>query len=233
MQETQKESKAKVLVQLILVVLVIPLIPLLVAWRWDWWEAWVVALVFMLGFIISRGLAMRRHPDIIRERADSLSRENAKPWDRFLAPLMAFGGLFILLIAGLEERFQWTPQPYPLVLKVATILLMVLVYVFSSWALVENAYFSGIVRLQKERGHHVCDSGPYRFIRHPGYAGSLATYILLPLILDSAWAFAAVFLMFVVTVVRTGLEDHTLQAELPGYKEYAGRVKFRLFPGIW
>jgi protein-S-isoprenylcysteine O-methyltransferase Ste14 len=146
---------------------------------------------------------------------------------------MAFGGLIVLIIAGLEERFDWTPEPFSLPIKIAAIAVLVLAYAFSSWAMIENAFFSGVVRLQTERGHTVCSSGPYKTVRHPGYVGSLWSYLVMPLILDSVWAFIAVALLFVVIIVRTRLEDQMLQEELPGYKEYAGRVRYRLFPGVW
>ncbi len=79
----------------------------------------------------------------------------------------------------------------------------------------------------------MCDCGPYRYLRHPGYAGTLLSYLCMPLILDSAWAFIVTGLLFIVTIARTALEDQTLQNELPGYRAYAERVKHRLLPGIW
>lgn len=228
-----KPSKLKMMIQLLLVLLIIPLSPMLISWHWNWWEAWVVAFIFIAGFVISRMLARRKHPDILAERSDSFSRKDAKPWDRFLAPAMAFGGAILLVIAGLEERFGWSPIAFNLSVKIAAIILLILAYLFSSWALIENAFFSGIVRVQKDRGHSVCDSGPYRFLRHPGYAGTLLSYLCMPLILDSAWAFIATGLLFIVTIARTALEDQTLKNELPGYRAYAERVKHRLFPGLW
>lgn len=228
-----KPGKLKMMIQLLLVLLIIPLSPMLISWHWNWWEAWVVAFIFIAGFVISRMLARRKHPDILAERSDSFSRKDAKPWDRFLAPAMAFGGAILLVIAGLEERFGWSPIAFNLSVKIAAIILLILAYLFSSWALIENAFFSGIVRVQKDRGHSVCDSGPYRFLRHPGYAGTLLSYLCMPLILDSAWAFIATGLLFIVTIARTALEDQTLKNELPGYRAYAERVKHRLFPGLW
>jgi len=228
-----KPNRLKMMIQLLLVLLIIPLSPMLIAWRWNWWEDWVVAIVFIAGFVISRVLAKRKHPDILAERSDSFSRKDAKPWDKFLAPAMAFGGTIILIISGLDEQFAWSPSPFSFSVKIASIILLILAYLFSSWALVENAYFSGIVRLQKDRGHSVCDSGPYRYLRHPGYAGTLLSYLCMPLILDSAWAFIVTGLLFIVTIARTALEDQTLQNELPGYRAYAERVKHRLLPGIW
>jgi protein-S-isoprenylcysteine O-methyltransferase Ste14 len=233
MADNPKTSPAKIFFQLVLVLVVVPLLPMLVSWRWDWWEAWVFALVLFLGFILSRALAARRHPGLLAERAGSFGREDAEPWDRVLAPAMALGGLVVPLVAGLEERFGWTPEPFSLPVKAAAIAALVLAYALASWAMVENAFFSGVVRLQTDRGHTVCTSGPYRWVRHPGYAGSIWSYLAMPLILDSAWAFVPVVLLIAVAIVRTRLEDRTLQEELPGYRDYAQRVRYRLFPGIW
>jgi len=90
-----------------------------------------------------------------------------------------------------------------------------------------------MVRIQTDRGHHVVTGGPYRWIRHPGYAGSLITYPFIPLLLDSSWAYIPAGFIIAVLIYRTSLEDKTLQSELPGYKEYSEKVKYRLVPGVW
>ena len=233
MDQNTKTFSPRIIIQLIVVVIILPLLPMLISWRWSWWQAWAFALICTLGFVISRVLASRRHPDIIAERAGSLNREDAKPWDRLLAPLMGMGGLVVPLIAGLEDRFNWSPAPFGLPLNIAAILLMILAYAFSSWALIENRYFSGVVRIQAERGHEVVSSGPYAWMRHPGYAGSFWSYLAMPFILDSAWAFIPAVVLIGVMILRTSLEDRTLQEELPGYRDYARKVRYRLFPGIW
>jgi protein-S-isoprenylcysteine O-methyltransferase Ste14 len=98
----------------------------------------------------------------------------------------------------------------------------------------ENRFFSGTVRIQTERGHHVISTGPYAVMRHPGYAGALLTYMATPLLLNSTWSFVPVIFMAVVLIIRTDLEDRTLKHELPGYKEYAAqKTRYRLLPGIW
>lgn len=233
MEKKNESSKIKMLMQLVVAVIIMPLLPILIAWRWNWWEAWLLAIVIIFGFSISRLLASRKHPGILAERSNSFSRKDAKPWDKTLAPIMAFGGLFILLISGLEERFNWSPEPYSVPVKIVAIAVLVSAYVFSSWAMIENAYFSGIVRIQADRGHAVCSSGPYRIVRHPGYIGATLSYLAMPFLLDSVWSLIPFILLLVVTIIRTKLEDQTLQSELPGYRDYAAKVKYRLFPGIW
>jgi protein-S-isoprenylcysteine O-methyltransferase Ste14 len=233
METNSKIPWLATILQLFLVLIIIPLLPILISWRWNWWEAWIYALSLFLGFVISRALAARRHPGLLAERAGSLQKKDAKPWDKVLAPTLALGGMVVPIIAGLEEHFQWSPEPFSLPIKLAAIISLVLGYAFSSWAMVENAYFSGVVRLQADRGHEVCTSGPYRWVRHPGYAGGLLAYIAMPFLLDTVWSFIPVVILSAVTILRTLLEDRTLQEELSGYREYARDVKYRLIPGIW
>ena len=117
--------------------------------------------------------------------------------------------------------------------KIIALILIVLGYVLGSWPLLENRFFSGVVRIQTDRGHHVVTTGPYRFIRHPGYVGALWSYLAMPFFLDSAWAFIPTGLLVIVVFLRTYLEDKTLQAELPGYKEFTQKTKYRLLPWFW
>lgn len=222
----------KIIVRLAFVLIVFPLTPMIISGVWDWWEAWAYAVINILGFIVSRVLAARRNPDIISERARSMDMQDAKPWDKILSPALAFGSLLILIVAGADKGFGWT-TPFTLNAKLAALLVVILGYAIGSWALVENKFFSGVVRIQTDRGHRVVTTGPYRFVRHPGYAGALWTYLATPILFDSLWAFIPSLLLFAVLVLRTSLEDRTLQAELPGYAEYAQRTRYRLFPGIW
>ncbi len=222
----------KVILRMALVVLVFPLLPMIISGVWAWWEAWAYAILSALGFIISRTLAARRHPDILDERARSMEMQGAKPWDKILAPMLAFGSLLILIVAGADKSFGWT-SPYSLNAKLVSLIFIIFGYAFSSWALIENKFFSGVVRIQTDRGHHVVTTGPYRIVRHPGYSSALWTYLATPILLDSLWAFIPTILLIIVLVVRTSLEDRTLQAELPGYKEFTQKTRYRLFPGIW
>ncbi len=217
---------------LLVFIVVVPLSPLLISWRWGWWEAWVYAAVAILGFVVSRALAARHHPDLLAERGRFLRHENAEPWDRVLAPLLGLGSGLIPLMAGLDARFGWS-APFSLPLKIAAMGLILAAYVLGSYALIENAYFSGMVRMQTDRGQRVVTSGPYRWVRHPGYAGSLVVYVATPVFLDSAWAFVPAAFLVLVLVIRTGLEDRTLREQLEGYKEYAREVRSRLVPGVW
>ncbi|HNA90311.1 MAG TPA: isoprenylcysteine carboxylmethyltransferase family protein [Anaerolineales bacterium] len=232
MAETKRAFTLRSIILMIVVVFIFPFLPMIISGVWDWWEAWAYGIIGVFGFIISRAWAARRHPDILIERSRSIELQGAKPWDKILAPMLAFGSLFILIATGLDKLFGWT-SPYSLPAKVISLIVILLGFVLGSWALIENRFFSGVVRIQNDRGHYVVTTGPYRLVRHPGYAGALWTYLAMPIFLDSTWAFIPAILLLVILVVRTSMEDATLQAELPGYKEYAQRTKYRLLPGIW
>jgi protein-S-isoprenylcysteine O-methyltransferase Ste14 len=232
MNNQQKTISPRVVVQILFFVVVIPFLPLLISWRWDWWEAWVYAIICILGFSISRVLAARRHPDLLAERARFMQHENAKPWDKLLAPLVGLGGGLVPLVAGLDVLFDCSPT-FSLPVKTVSLAIILAGYALGSYALIENRFSSGMVRIQTDRGHQVVSSGPYRWMRHPGYAGALLTYLATPLFLDSRWAFLPAVFLMILLVIRTGLEDRVLQDELEGYRDYARRVRYRLLPGVW
>jgi protein-S-isoprenylcysteine O-methyltransferase Ste14 len=232
MNDQPKLISPRVVVQVLLFVVVIPFLPLLISRRWEWWEAWVYAISAILGFAISRLLAGRRYPDLLAERARLLQHENAESWDRVLAPLVGLGGGLIPLVAGLNALFAWSPT-FTLPVKIVSLVIILAGYLLASYALIENRYFSGVVRIQTDRGHQVVSSGPYRWIRHPGYAGALLSYLATPVFLDAPWAFLPAVFLTVMLVIRTRLEDRTLQDRLEGYHDYARRVRYRLLPGVW
>lgn len=230
--EKEKINWLRIGIMLIVFIVLVPFLPLLISGRWDWWEAWVYALINILGFIVSRVLAARQHADLLRERARFLQHDDAKHWDKLLSPLLGLAGGLIVLIAGLDAL--WGDDTlFSLNVKIGALILILLGHVISSWALIENRFFSGVVRIQTERGHQVVTTGPYRWVRHPGYAGALLTYLFTPVFLDSWWTYIPVFLTVVLLVIRTSLEDKTLQDELAGYRNYAARTRYRLLPGVW
>lgn len=230
--QTKVVLTPRAIIQVILVVFVAPLIPMIISGKWDWWEAWIYAVLSSFSFIISRVLVSRRHPDLIAERARFMEAKDTKPWDKILAPLLGIGSIMILVVAGSDKFYGWSPV-FSLGAKSIAFLGILLGYAFSSWALIENRFFSGTVRIQSERGHHVVSTGPYRIVRHPGYAGGMLGYLFIPILLDSFWAFIPAVLLGIAMIIRTALEDRTLQEELPGYKEFTRKTRYRLVPGIW
>jgi protein-S-isoprenylcysteine O-methyltransferase Ste14 len=222
----------RVVLPLLLLVVIVPFLPLLLSRRWDWWEAWVYGLACTLAFIVSRILVVRRHPDLLAERAKFMDHDDTKPWDRIMAPLVAVGGGLVPLVAALDAVCHWS-APFCMPVKIVSLLIILAGFALSAYAFFVNRFFSGTVRIQTERGHKVVSEGPYGWVRHPGYTGSLATFLASPVFLDSWWAFVPAVASTAILAFRTALEDRTLQNELEGYPEYARRVRYRLLPGIW
>jgi protein-S-isoprenylcysteine O-methyltransferase Ste14 len=220
-------------VGLILTYLFIPLLLFICGWDLGWWQAWVYSLLILAAGLGGRIWAERRHPGLLAERQNIEKMGAAKPWDKVLAPLMAVSvGFPLVIVAGLDHRLGWSAV-FPPWLNLLGLGLIALGYALAVWAMVENRFFSGVVRIQVERGHAVCDSGPYRIMRHPGYAGNILPLAGVVLAFSSAWTLIPAAAALIITVVRTVLEDRTLQEELPGYREYARRVRYRLIPGIY
>ncbi|MGD2254062.1 MAG: isoprenylcysteine carboxylmethyltransferase family protein [Anaerolineales bacterium] len=203
------------------------------AGKWNWWEGWAYMAVSLLTMIVGRFYLIFTAPDQIVERMEAPQREHVKPWDRFFVLLIAFlGPVAAWVVAGLDVRYGWSPD-LPLAIQWIALALILAGTTFSNWAMIVNRFYSSHVRIQKDRGHAVVSSGPYRLLRHPGYAGDLVAWIAVPFFFSSTWVAIPCVLVILAYFVRTALEDRTLQAELPGYREYAGKVRYRLIPGLW
>jgi len=232
-EEAARTATPRQWIRSVVVYLLIPLILLICGGDLGWWQAWLYSLLIVTAGVGGRMWAEQRHPGILAERQDIVSIQNAKAWDKVLAPLMAVSvGYPMVFVAGLDHRYNWSSE-FPLWLIVIGFVLISIGYAFAAWALAENRFFSSVVRIQTERGHVVCDSGPYRFVRHPGYAGNILALFGIVLALGSVWTLIPAAVASIIAVIRTILEDQTLQHELPGYRDYAGRVRYRLIPYIF
>jgi len=186
-EETAQEASPRQWIRLFLVYLLIPLILLICGGDLGWWQAWLYSLLILTAGIGGRMWAEQRHPGLLAERQNIESIQNAKAWDKVLAPLMAVSiGYPMVFVAGLDHRYNWSSE-FPLWLIVNGFILVSFGYAFATWALAENRFFSSVVRIQTDRGHEVCDSGPYRFVRHPGYAGSILALFGIVLALSSVY----------------------------------------------
>ncbi len=201
---------------------------LLSAGTWQWLEAWIL-LGFGILNMIMIGLALS--PELRRERAST--HANVKPWDRWVSLLViVICPLLVYIIAGLDKRLGLSPE-LGWVVKGAGILAILVGYGLSDWAMLSNPFFSANVRIQSERGQHVVQNGPYQWLRHPGYSGSLLAALGIPFLLGSLWAIIPTGIWIGVILLRTALEDDTLFKELDGYGEYTSTVRHRIFPGLW
>ncbi|QCU90040.1 methyltransferase family protein [Thiomicrorhabdus sediminis] len=231
--KTSQSASIRQWSRLALVYLLIPLILFICAGDIDWWQAWIYTLLIVVVGMGGRILANRRHPGLTAERQDLEIIQSAKSWDKVLAPLMALSISYpMMIVAGLDHRFHWSAE-FSLELNAVGFTLIAFGYVFSAWSLLVNRFFYSVVSVRTERGHKLCDSGPYRLVRHPGYAGNIVAVFGIVMALDSLWALIPAIVALFITVIRTGLEDRTLQQELPGYREYSQRVRYRLMPGIY
>ncbi|HEX9012342.1 MAG TPA: isoprenylcysteine carboxylmethyltransferase family protein [Anaerolineaceae bacterium] len=197
-------------------------------WLWGW-----VLLSILIGLMIAEpAITAARHPDLLAERDLSWRAAGVKAWDRWITTLV--GGLMLgqWVTAGLDFRFHWT-APLALPVHLAALAVTLLGHAVFLWAMASNAFFSGTVRIQVERGHAVEDGGPYRFVRHPGYVGVILTQVSTPILLGSLWALVPGLIAVAFFILRTRLEDETLQRELAGYADYTRRTHFRLLPGVW
>ncbi len=200
------------------------------AGRIDWWPAWGVLAVnaFMMtamGFVM-----FRQYPDLAAERLSP--PKGAKKWDVAINSGVRLFQAARYVVAGLDFRYGWTGG-FPVGIQLAALAVSLLGYAIVPWAVANNKFFSQIVRIQSDRGHAVAAGGPYRFLRHPSYLGMIAFELAIPVMLASWGAIFISLGSVLLIVLRTALEDRTLQAELPGYAEYAQRVRYRLLPGIW
>jgi protein-S-isoprenylcysteine O-methyltransferase Ste14 len=193
------------------------------AWVWAW-----AYLGVGLGMLIVNVLILPA--ELIAERGQP--RDNVKRWDKVLTSIAGLPTLAAPIIAGLDQRYEWSPQLVPAIHLIGLAFFALGQGLFS-WAMASNEYFSTAVRIQTDRGHTVATGGPYRYIRHPGYAGYSVSFLAMSLALGSLWAVVPAALLACLLVVRTSLEDRTLRDELPGYKEYSERVRYRLLPGVW
>jgi protein-S-isoprenylcysteine O-methyltransferase Ste14 len=196
-----------------------------------WAEAWVLVglgLIYFLGIFL---WGVKHNPGVLNERAKGLDHLS-ESWDKVIISFHSVAYLCMYALAGLDAgRFGWSGiSPTT---RWAAFLFVLPGYILPMWAVSSNPFASGVVHIQEERGHHAVSKGPYRYVRHPMYLGILFYGSAIPIFLGSWWALIPGGAMIVVFIIRTALEDRMLQEKLPGYKEYASEVRYKLVPGVW
>ncbi|HEX4171137.1 MAG TPA: isoprenylcysteine carboxylmethyltransferase family protein [Acetobacteraceae bacterium] len=198
--------------------------------RIDWAPGWIFIAVLVAAFGVSALLLARVNPMIYRAR--SRFQPGTKKWDLMLLAVLFPAFISEIPLAALDAgRMGWSDVPLWVVL--ISYILLIGGIVLAAWAQAVNPFFEPGVRIQKERAQRVITSGPYKFVRHPGYSAAIAMFIGIPLALASWWALLPAALAIVLLVLRTGLEDRLLEAELSGYADYVRRTRYRLVPGLW
>ncbi|MCP8304969.1 MAG: isoprenylcysteine carboxylmethyltransferase family protein [archaeon] len=201
------------------------------AGRIDILRAWIfvgiIALQYSLGFL----LMYKYNPELINQRARGI-RQDTKSWDKVLMPVGIIMSYVVLVVIGLDVgRFQWSSLSIDFM--IVGLILFVIAATLGTWAGITNPHFEPTVRIQKDRGHKVITTGPYKIVRHPGYVAAILFPISFSLIIGSLYGLIPAGIVMLLLIIRTSLEDKTLLNELDGYSKYAQRVKYRLVPGIW
>lgn len=200
------------------------------AGRLNYWQGWVYAGLSTLRLLVAR-IVLSNQSELLDERAQP--GPGVKQWDKFLYILKIPIISAIIVIGSLDAgRFGLTPD-IPLGIYIGFVTINILGHGINLWAMRVNRYFSSMVRIQTDRGHEVITDGPYRYIRHPGHLGVILIQLSSAIILGSLWALIPSVMLTVLVFIRTYFEDKTLRAELPGYKEYAGTVRYKIIPYIW
>ncbi len=226
--ESEVRSKArKRILQVVIQFLVFALILFLTSGKLNWIWAWAYMGVSIIILTIN---AIVLSPELMAERGEV--KENVESWDRYMASIGSILTLVIIILPGLDLRFEWSPPFNPFV-QIIGLIGYVLGMGLFTWSMASNPFFSGVVRIQMDRDQVVATSGPYRYVRHPGYLGYITSYSATALALGSLWTLIPAFLLLIAMTIRTTLEDKTLLEKLEGYREYAKQVRYRLLPGIW
>ena len=200
------------------------------AGTWRWPMGWAVVAVYAVWEIAQLAVVLPRSPELVAERVSG--RMSDYRWDMVILSVMGLVTIAKYVVAGLDLRYGWT-EPLPVVWQIAALVFAALGYALGVWAMAANPFFAKTNRIQRERGHVVMSGGPYGWVRHPGYLGTIAFELGTPLALSSWWALIPAGLMVLLTVLRTALEDRALHRDLPGYEQYAQQTRWRLLPGVW
>jgi protein-S-isoprenylcysteine O-methyltransferase Ste14 len=206
------------------------LILFIFAWRLDYYQGWICSGMSILGLIIDF-LISGADVELIKERGKPGT--GVKKWDKQILGLSALTTIIAYAVAGLDSgRFHWSAHLNLPICLLGIILFLIgqLLFLFAKKT---NIFFSSIVRIQDDRGHSVCDTGLYKFVRHPGYSGMIISWIGFPLLIASTWTIIPVGFAIILLLVRTNLEDNLLINELSGYSEYVKKTRYRLIPLIW
>ena len=197
----------------------------------QWPGAWV-----FLGFMVASALGFggwlaRRDPALLAERMRSPIQRDQPAADKKIVAALGLTFLIWFIVMGLDERFH--PSRMPVALQAIGLAFLIISTVLIMRVFRENSFAAAVVKVQSERGHHVISTGPYALVRHPMYTSALVFFVGSALLLGSWWGVAMSLIFAILFGIRTRIEENTLTTGLPGYADYAARVRYRLLPGVW
>ena len=203
------------------------------AGRINIFRAWCYLVISFIGLFGGIAVVSKFDPELVNQRGLCKKQKDTEDWDKIILRIYVIVGFWVPpVIAGLDVgRFQWSNLGIHF--GIVGCVLFILGSVFIHWAMLVNRHFEGSVRIQKDRGHKVITTGPYRIVRHPGYVGAILFGISTPLIIGSVYGLIPAGITVILLIIRTSLEDKLLRSELNGYVEYTKRVRYRLLPGLW
>ncbi|KAA0076698.1 isoprenylcysteine carboxylmethyltransferase family protein [Tardiphaga sp. P9-11] len=202
-----------------------------VAGTWQWPAVWSF-LLFMILLGLGGGLwLILSDPALFEERMRPMVQQGQPAADRVFIVAFFTVALVWLIVAGLDQRFGLSQMTIGV--QVAGTALALTGMAISFWVLHENSFAAPVIKLQRDRGQHVIDTGPYHLVRHPMYSGAILFFLGTSLWLGSWWSAALTLIMAVLFAWRTTAEERTLRDGLPGYTDYTTRVRYRLCPGLW
>lgn len=230
MDTNEMPSKTNIVIRTGLTALFILALIFVPAGTFQWTEAWIFLALYAVAVAAALIRMRKKAPDLLKERMKR--KKDAKRWDKIFMIIYSIFLMFLLMLPGLDAvRFGWSKVG--LLVKLLAFFGYLPGFAIVYWAMRENAYLSDVVRIQEDRGHTVCTSGPYKYVRHPMYLGVILIMLCYPLSLGSLYTLIPAVIIVILFVIRTALEDKTLNEELAGYKEYVQKVRYRLFPGLW
>lgn len=196
-----------------------------------WINAWIYVGLVSIYWVISTVVLVRLNPEMLNARGNVV-KKGTKGFERIWVIIYPTLTLINLVVMGFDAvRFQWSFMPFWL--AILGIVILIPACVIGAWSMAVNKFFEWTARIQDDRQHYVCTTGPYKIMRHPGYTGLIVSLLSYPFILGSWWGFALSGILATIIVIRTIQEDRLLQNALPGYKEYTNQVRYRLIPLVW
>lgn len=199
------------------------------AWSLTYWEGWVYLLLFSGPGLWTTFYFLKHDPALIERRLAVGPKAEKEPSQKIIQALAMILVLSLYAVASFDHRFRWSEVPIGWVVVGDVGVLL------GNWAIFvvfrENSFAAATIKV--DEGQRVISTGPYGWVRHPMYTGSLVGFFAAALALGSWWALIPAGLLGVLLAVRLIGEERFLVKNLAGYEEYRLRVRWRLVPYVW